>query len=379
MSSLPRRKSDNLNRRRRTKRTMRIVARMTRMTRNVRPYRFYPRAIHLWVDAEDIIMAGIEHAAKAIKAGIKPHELPYKTANEKAFSILCELWEREMTFEEAFSRFETRQEGVQVVIREIQLDAGEGRASDTNKVWTKILDLMLEDRQYDTITKPVPGSKGEQGFNHVDTGRLLVLMDMAEGGVKVTASDWPSFLYCQEEHVKNNPESGLMKGCLLLRVFLHIFVGNGDPNKQGGPKQQGIAKINGMHKVTGHHLAYAACQARYALSSKDTWSISDGAVRMDVFYDAIVDLFEKHPEDEWTVDTLKWWNEQVFGDPEGCPEDVDDRTNVHPPESSVQAVSDARDARAKARAEAAAALAKVENAQAAGDKPTDLETELVAT
>ncbi len=32
---------------------------------------------------------------------------------------------------------------------------------------------------------------------------------------------------------------------------------------------------------------------------------------MDVLYDAIVDLFEKYPEDEWTVDTLKWWNEYI--------------------------------------------------------------------
>ncbi len=55
----------------------------------------------------------------------------------------------------------------------MQLGTGEGRASDTNKVWTKILDLMLEDRRYDAITKPVPGSKSDQGFNHLDTGRLL--------------------------------------------------------------------------------------------------------------------------------------------------------------------------------------------------------------
>lgn len=45
-----------------------------------------------------------------------------------------------------------------------------------------------------------------------------ILTDMADGVIKVTVSDWPSFLYCQEEHVKDDLESGLMKGYLLLRV-----------------------------------------------------------------------------------------------------------------------------------------------------------------
>lgn len=50
-------------------------------------------------------------------------------------------------------------------------------------------------------------------------------------------------------------------------------------------------------------------QARYALSSKDTWCRTDGAFHMDVFYDVIVDLFEKYPDDEWVTTTLAWWNE----------------------------------------------------------------------
>ncbi|KAK0232086.1 hypothetical protein EDD85DRAFT_792981 [Armillaria nabsnona] len=153
---------------------------------------------------------------------------------------------------------------------------------------------------------------------------------MADEVIKVTTSDWPSFLYCQEEHVKDDLESGLMKGYLLL-------------------------------------------WAQYALSSKDTWLISDGAVHIDMFYDVIVDLFEKYLEDEWTVDTLKWWNDrQIFGDPKGFPEDVDDRTNIHLPESSVQTVSDAHEACAKAHAEAAATAAALAiDEDAAGDEKAE--------
>lgn len=41
------------------------------------------------------------------------------TPNEKTFSILCILIEREITFSEAFSRFETKQEAAEVMIREV--------------------------------------------------------------------------------------------------------------------------------------------------------------------------------------------------------------------------------------------------------------------
>ncbi len=53
-------------------------------------------------------------------------------------------------------------------------------------------------------------------------------------------------------------------------------------------------------------------KAQYALSSKDTWCRVDGAFQMDVFYDVIVDLFEKYPDNEWVVDTLSWWNDYIF-------------------------------------------------------------------
>ncbi|SJL11137.1 uncharacterized protein ARMOST_14540 [Armillaria ostoyae] len=339
--------------------------------------RYYPRAVHLWAEADDVVWAGIEHANKAEMQKVPSHEFPCVTPNEKTFSILCGLVEREITFLEAFGRFETRQEAAEVMIREFQLGFGEGCASDTHKVWTSILDLCLEDRRHDTLEKPIPATKTDQGFNHYDTGRLLCpqrfcdkfdeefLNKIVDGQVKITASDWPSFLYCQEEFVVGDPESGLMKGYLLLRVFLHIFFSNGDPIKQGGPKRRGIAKLHGMRKVTGCHIAYAACQARYALSSKDTWARTDGAFHMDVFYDVIVDLFEKYPDDEWVTTTLAWWNEEVFGDPDGCPEDSSTRKDLHPSDSSVQTVADAREARAKARAEAAAAalLASADDAE----------------
>lgn len=146
-----------------------------------------------------------------------------------------------------------------------------------------------------------------------------------------------------------------MKGYLLLRVYLHIFCSNGDPTKQEGPKRGSIAKINGIQSVTGCQIAYAACQAHYALSSKDGWTEQDGAFDMATFYDSIVALFESYPDDEWALDTLAWWNEEIFGDPNGRT-DTDKTQDAHPPESTVAKMAAHREAQAKARAEAAAQI-----------------------
>ncbi|KAK0493704.1 hypothetical protein EDD18DRAFT_1078098 [Armillaria luteobubalina] len=205
---------------------------------------------------------------------------------------------------------------------QLRLGIKESRGSDTNKVRYDILTLCLKDPVNTAVTLPIPLHKTGQGFNHVDTGRLLCpQIYLEEFNTKyfslirflvVMASEWPSFVYDQELYDPKNDEQGLMKGYLLLRVYLHIFCSNGDPRKQDRPKRGSIAKINGILIVSGRQIAYAACQACYALSSKDGWSEQDGAFDLPLFYQSIVDLFESHPEDEWALETLTWWNKYVF-------------------------------------------------------------------
>ncbi|PBK90645.1 hypothetical protein ARMGADRAFT_1082373 [Armillaria gallica] len=89
---------------------------------------------------------------------------------------------------------------------------------------------------------------------------------------------------------------------------------------------------------------------------------------MDVFYDVIVDRFEKYPDDEWVTTTLAWWNDEVFGDADGCPQDSSARKDLHPSDSSVQTVADARETRAKARMEAATAAALLASADDAEEE-----------
>ncbi|KAK0461471.1 hypothetical protein IW261DRAFT_1349116, partial [Armillaria novae-zelandiae] len=163
--------------------------------------------------------------------------------------------------------------------------------------------------------------KSSQGFNHIDTGHLLcpqihledfnkdpneILQQLADGDIQPTASEWPSFMYDQDLYDKNNMFSGLMRGYLL--VLRHIFFSNGDPMKQSGPKRAALVKLFGIKKITARHIAYAACLTWFGLCSKDAWQLCDGAFHLDVFYYAVVDLFEMFPEEKWVTETLAWWN-----------------------------------------------------------------------
>ncbi|SJL06847.1 uncharacterized protein ARMOST_10189 [Armillaria ostoyae] len=299
-----------------------------------------------------------------------------KNRNEYSWSILLELLQCDITYPQIFSVYKTDQIKVKAVIHKMHEGVKEAQATDTNKVWREILTLILENPRTDTITMPKPIAKTSYGFNYINTGCLLCpqiylsdfnanprfLQKLADGKVEVMASYWPSFLYCQKLHKPNDIESGLMRGYLLLQVFQHIFCSTEDPTKQGGTKCRNVAKINRMHKITGHHIAYAACQTRYALCAKDSWTKRDGAFDMDAFYMAIINLFEEYPDDKWATATLAWWNEQVFSDAEGCVITTAEK-QTHPPDSSVAQMAAARAACAKAHAEAAAAVAADTNTE----------------
>ena len=89
----------------------------------------------------------------------------------------------------------------------------------------------------------------------------------------------------------------------------------------------GNAKLHGLNCVTPQTIAYAACQvslelhrgslltkvqARFALSTIETWSVKDGSFDYKIFYARIIELFERFPNDSWTKETLAWWNKYQF-------------------------------------------------------------------
>ena len=85
------------------------------------------------------------------------------------------------------------------------------------------------------------------------------------------------------------------------------------------------AKKSKLTEVTGRTIAYASVQVRclrvskhflinyhqayIALSSMSQWGSCDNLFNLRMFYDAIVEMFERDPKDPWIVDTLAWWKE----------------------------------------------------------------------
>jgi hypothetical protein len=150
-------------------------------------------------------------------------------------------------------------------------------------------------------------------------------MDRVEdGSIQITDEDFPSFLYESETHYDaDNEDIGLFRGYLLVRVYRHIFTGPSSALKPAAKVNKTKAKRFGLTEVTGRTIAYASVQVRrlqlsshflihyyqayVALSSMSLWGSSDNLFNLQLFYDVIVEMFERDPQDPWVVDTLEWW------------------------------------------------------------------------
>jgi hypothetical protein len=42
--------------------------------------------------------------------------------------------------------------------------------------------------------------------------------------------------------------------------------------------------------------------------AEDDWRLDDGLFIKEEFFNAIVELLETDPDDDWCKDTLAWWN-----------------------------------------------------------------------
>ncbi len=47
-------------------------------------------------------------------------------------------------------------------------------------------------------------------------------------------------------------------------------------------------------------------KARFALSSQPTWTGKDGTFNYEDFAEMLFQVFKQ--DDEWTEDTIRWWN-----------------------------------------------------------------------
>ncbi|KAK0188833.1 hypothetical protein F5146DRAFT_1140393 [Armillaria mellea] len=120
----------------------------------------------------------------------------------------------------------------------------------------------------------------------------------------------------------------------------HLLTSDGIPGKLKGLTHLSIAKMYKIKMITGHIIAYGACQACYALSSVDGWTCCDGKFNLEKFYEVIVDMYEDFSEDLWAMESLVWWNKEIFGNSEGADDDNNDN-NTPPLENTVFKMAEA--------------------------------------
>ncbi|KAI9445703.1 hypothetical protein BJY52DRAFT_422297 [Lactarius psammicola] len=181
-------------------------------------------------------------------------------------------------------------------------------------------------------------SKEDRGFNHDVLGRMLIPVqligaydkdpvgvrakarDGLEEEYQVTAEDMPSFLY--EDPLKYDPEnvlSGFMRGPFLIRCLRAIFLGPRMAMRGLGPDQKPsracIAELYGVVSVTVPIMVYVAGLARFTLSSRPTWTGTDGSFDYEEFADLLFQVFQQ--DEDWTNETIQWWNKELFGHEKG--------------------------------------------------------------
>ncbi|KAG1906056.1 uncharacterized protein F5891DRAFT_1183109 [Suillus fuscotomentosus] len=168
------------------------------------------------------------------------------------------------------------------------------RGDDTSKLKGLIADWVNQELK---LNPPVdPKDKHRCGFvnDHLTYGlRNTNLKDRSvlepESGITQMAN-------------QDNLEEGLFKSTLLLQAFKAIFTSPSSAKEvamrdfnSGKKVKTHVAQIIKMHKVTACSIAYVSCQLRFALSSVTSWCSVDGDFNYILFWQSIVDFFERPP------------------------------------------------------------------------------------
>lgn len=236
---------------------------------------------------------------------------------------------------------------IKKIITKAQTRASGARQSDTKGLKQAIIEFIpVKYAPRDDNGNPPPSflhtlkvkspgaTKAWRGWENITIARLLCPIDhLAEfignpEGTRAKLSDnrltlcdsakepkFPSFLY-DEESNNGSLSQGLFRGPVLLAVYKHIFIA---PSAATGAKaslKRGNAKIHGLEKVTPPTICYAAIQAYIGLCSAVEWKEEWKGVNLQRLYLLLREQLA-YPDDPWHIETLKWWDEQVFGSSPG--------------------------------------------------------------
>ncbi|KAF8955982.1 hypothetical protein BDZ97DRAFT_2080158 [Flammula alnicola] len=251
--------------------------------------------------------------------------------------------------------------GLQRVTGELDQARSKARASDVGTMKQNV-------HRWRKFVPPIDAVDARHllGFHNATTGWLLcpcdlnwddlsIQQDLQHGTRKVQPKDFPLFLWKNERVSATDFFDGFMQGDMVLKAFLHIFIGPSAAHSSasGRSTRKGNAALHGIRSVSIYSIAYAATIFRFVISDQSVLSqggSTKGRWPYKDFYDALVGAMKDMEEDD-LADLLAWWQDTVFGGLEAESEDDDaSATSV-----AARMRAQAADKRARKAAEAAAA------------------------
>ncbi|KIN98799.1 hypothetical protein M404DRAFT_31121 [Pisolithus tinctorius Marx 270] len=170
--------------------------------------------------------------------------------------------------------------------------------------------------------------KSDRGFNHPQLAELLcprkkldlfkkdpagTMTALQTGAIDVTTWNWPTFFYEDGLYDPQNRHHGLFHGHIAWRFYVHLFIGPSAAAKgvvTSNASKKAKNRAWGLTEVTPHIIAYVHVIAYFTLSAEQKWTNTTGNIDLAEMAWYIVDMFEDR--DDWTRETLAWWNSRAF-------------------------------------------------------------------
>ncbi|KAL1719283.1 hypothetical protein EV715DRAFT_290493 [Schizophyllum commune] len=241
-----------------------------------------------------------------------------------------------------------------VLAKTMQSIASEAKCDDTRCCKEYIPEYILDDPFTQRLSPPLlSNDKALRGFNHPVFGAALIPRSyhdawvknmektkeaIQQGKIKIDNSSIPMMLYDKKLIRAGTVSAGLLRSPVLVRMYRHIMLGKSNayaPAETLPPTCN--AKKHGITQCSGATIAYVACVTRFAMCSTNKWNLADKAFKLEHMYREILQFLHLDDEnpDPWVIDTLRWWNTQVFGRAEGAEEEEEDETPMFEPSGDL--------------------------------------------
>ncbi|KAI0703344.1 hypothetical protein C8T65DRAFT_654912 [Cerioporus squamosus] len=173
------------------------------------------------------------------------------------------------------------------------------------------------------FNNPVTGAElcpAELDYNDEQIRTALANHTATVNGDLVDGSHWPKFCYEHGQYNPEAPESGFLRGSLIVLAFLHIFRSPSsafaaditDAANAGRGTRSGKAEIHGITQVTLGAIAYAATHVHFALGPLQAFNKNHTHNQSVVFYHSLMEFFDDLGQAAFCEELLTWWNRRIF-------------------------------------------------------------------